>query len=126
MPGNVSAPDYGTPARVMPRALAAAFSESRSYDAMLNEYVDGATQAAAINSISVRRFRFTGRDQTNALRTFFMATGHLPFYFYFFAEGAHDPTGVATAGRYGVVFEGNMTEASDFVASQEIGIVEVA
>lgn len=126
MPGNVSAPDYGSPVRVMPRALAASFSESRSYDGMLNEYVDGNTQALAINSNSVRRFRFTGRDQSNALRTFFMATGHLPFYFYFFAEGAHDPTGIATAGRYGVVFEGNFTEASDLIASQEISIVEVA
>lgn len=126
MPGNVSAPSFGSPVRVMPKILASAFQEAREYYGVLNLYADGSRQAAAINTNSVRRFQFTNRDQTDGLLDFFEATGHKPFYFYNPKLLVHDPTGVNTTGRFGCVFEGNFTDVLDMIATQQVFIVEVA
>lgn len=126
MPANVAAPSYGTPPRVMPRALCVSFEESRDYDGVVNSYQDGRRTAVAISGNSRRRFRMTSRDQTNAMRNFYLATGNRPFYFYFWKEGAHDPSGVSTAGRYGCVFEGDYSETTEMIGNQSVTIAEVA
>ncbi len=54
--------------------------------------------------------------------------GVVPFLFYNLAEGAYDPTGNSTQGRYTVVFRGNWSQATDIARTniQALELVGVA
>lgn len=115
MPGSVA---NAAPTTVLPAAVFSAFSESRQYNVLQNSYRNGESQRsvwyAATNSQKVftQDRRLTPAEMT-ALRAFYLARkgGTEPFYVYHPWETvpiySHDPTGVATAGRYTMRFDGD-------------------
>lgn len=130
VPGSVNNSAVGSPARVLPAIACSAFSEVREYSGRLHEYADGRGQAAA--EVTNSRKAFEASVVANgaamaALEQFHTENMSRAFYFYLFAEGPHDPSGVATLGRYKVRFEGPF-EAERGMSKNEarIRLVEVA
>ena len=112
MPGNVTAPNAGSPTRVLPAALCDAFSESRRWDGVINEYTDGRAQRSVFASASRRSWqqaRYLTEAEADDLRAKFEAWRDDAFYFYDI-DGLFDATGIATAGRRLVVFDGGLSE----------------
>ncbi len=112
MPGNVQ---YASPSTVLPLSLSTAFTETREYPILQNSYALGENQRSVLASSSRKQFRLGKRltpSQLVTLRAFYEARkgSHEPFYFYHPYETSpkfsHDPSGVETAGRYTVRFEG--------------------
>ena len=127
MPGSVA---NAAPSTVMPFGACKAFSESRELAVRGNEYPDGTLQRVRQVATSRRSFsqtrRLAGSDLV-ALRTFWLTVRHGAFYFYHSKEGAYDATGVATAGRYTVRFEGDWSQAMEIARGEVgLGLVEVA
>jgi hypothetical protein len=114
----------------MPNSFCIAFSEQRSFASRVNEYRGGEAQRMALVATSRRTFMQSKRlDPTNllALRTFRDTVRHGAFYFYHCKEGAYDATGVLTAGRYTVRFEGNWDQTSYIPRTEaQITMVELA
>ncbi len=111
MPGSLAA---AAPTTVFPATLSTAFSHSREYAVLDNEYRDGASQRKLQSQTSRLRWRQTKRltpSQKSALETFYNARAgaHQPFYFYDPYETSprftSDPTGVETVGRFTVRFD---------------------
>ena len=112
MPGSVQ---NAVPVAVLPPSLSRAFSHAREYIVIENDYRNGESQRSRLVETSRKRWR-TARRLTptllGAFRDFYdNRSGPLePFYFYdpwdTSPKFSHDPTGVATAGRYTVRFEG--------------------
>ena len=119
MPGNLSA---AAPSGVMPSTLFIAFTESRFYPMLANQYHDGTSERALIQDgvnppASIRSWKLSkslASTQFNALVAFFEGQdgGLEPFYFYnpFEVIPGHaigsnfDATGVSTQGRHTGVF----------------------
>jgi len=111
MPGNVSA---AAPSTVMPLSLSKAFSHSREYPLIENEYKNGESQRSLNAASSRKTWQLTKRltpSQLATLRTFYFALNgpQQPFYFYDPFETSpkfsYDGTGVVTTGRYTVRFD---------------------
>jgi hypothetical protein len=107
MPGVVP---LFAPTAVFPASLSVAFTEVQTWPARVNEYRDGTTQGTAMLGKVQRSWKKTKRLSPSALSTllaFWQAQGAGAFWFYNPAETlVCDPTGVATAGRYRVRFDG--------------------
>ena len=138
MPGNILA---AVPNGVMPFSLCTAFSESREYAQLQNQYHDGTIQRSQLAQTSRRTFRLSKRlsaSVLSALYNFWISQngGSTPFAFYNPFEvtagqqigSNYDPTGNKTQGRITVVFRGNWAQSTDPARSdvQGLQLVEVA
>jgi hypothetical protein len=138
MPANISA---AVPSGVMPFALCTAFSESREYAQLQNQYRDGTIQRSQLAQTSRRTFRPNWRlDATllASLYSFLTAQnyGATPFLFYNPFDvvagqqigSNYDASGNNTQGRVTVVVRGNWSQATDVCRSnvQGLQLVEVA
>jgi len=130
MPGSIQ---NAVPSGVMPYALCTAFSESREYVQLQAQYHDGTTERSQLTQTSRKAFRLAQRltaSRAAALKTFWDAQqgGVVPFLFYNLAEGAYDPTGNSTQGRYTVVFRGNWSQSSGLLRTDvpQIELTEAA
>ena len=130
MPGNLQ---NAAPSGVMPYALCTAFSESREYGQLQAQYHDGTTERSQLTQTSRKAFRLAQRltaSRAAALKTFWDAQqgGVVPFLFYNLIEGAYDPTGNSTQGRYTVVFRGNWSQTTGMLRTDvpQIELIEVA
>jgi hypothetical protein len=117
----------------MPYALCTAFSESREYAQLQAQYHDGTTERSQLAGSSRRTFKLSQRlnaTSAAALKAFWdgQQGGVVPFLFYNLAEGAYDPTGNSTQGRYTVVFRGNWTQTTGLLRTDvpQIELIEVA
>jgi hypothetical protein len=130
MPGNLQ---QAAPDGVMPYALCTAFSESREYVQLQTQYHDGAIQRSQLAQTSRRTFalsqRLTGA-MAIALKAFWDAQqgGASPFVFYNLIEGAYDPTGNSTQGRYTVRFQGSWSQTTGLARTDvpQLLLVEIA
>jgi hypothetical protein len=138
MPGNLQS---ASPNGVMPASLSTAFTESREYAQLQNQYRDGTIQRSQLAQTSRRTFMLSKRLSATDLSTlsgFWAARkgGLMPFAFYNpfdVASGQqigsnYDPTGNSTQGRVTVVFRGAWAQATDLARSnvQGLELVEVA
>jgi len=138
MPGNLQS---ASPSGVMPASLSTAFTESREYAQLQNQYRDGTIQRSQLAQTSRRTFRLSKRLSApvlSALYSFWVSQkgGLTPFAFYNPFEvvasqqiGSNfDPTGNNTQGRVTVVFRGSWVQATDLARSnvQGLELVEVA
>lgn len=109
MPGNVANASVGSPVRIMPDHLSRSFTEAREYIGNGNDLNDGTSIRRALTTNSRKYFDrevAIGSVEAAALKVFYEANRHRAFYFYFFAEGTYDATGVSATGRYIVRFDG--------------------
>jgi hypothetical protein len=119
---------------VLPLSLSKAFSNSREYAVIENEYKNGESQRSLLTSTSRKSWRMSKRLTPSALatlRTFYDARKgpQQPFYFYDPADSGftYDPTGVQTLGRYTVRCEGNWEQTvGPGRADVNIALVELA
>jgi hypothetical protein len=114
MPGNVA---NAVPATVLPQILCAAFERSVGWRVEENDYANGEWQAQSMVTAPRYSWRLAASLDpvpSEALADFYRdRDGEAePFYFYdpYFAGFAHDPTGVATAGRFTVRFVGSLEQ----------------
>ena len=125
----------------MPASLSTAFTESREYAQLQNQYRDGTIQRSQLAQTSRRTFRLSKRlsaSVLSALYSFWVSQkgGLTPFAFYNPFEvtsgqqigSNYDPTGNNTQGRVTVVFRGSWVQATDLARSniQGLELVEVA
>ena len=130
MPGSVQ---NAVPSGVMPYALCTGFSESREFVQLQAGYHDGTTERSQIAQTSRKTFKLAQRLTTarvTSLKAFWdgQQGGVVPFLFYNLAEGAYDPTGNSTQGRYTVVFRGNWSQTTGLLRTDvpQIELIEVA
>ena len=116
MPGSVL---NAAPTTVMPFSLCSAFVQSREWIVEENRYRNGESQRRVDTATSRKSWSMQGLYTPTlllAMRTFWLARRHEPFYFYDPWETSpifsHDPTGTATTGRYVVRFEGEWAQTS--------------
>jgi len=121
------------PTGVMPYGLCTAFTESREYVQLQAQYHDGTTQRSQLAQTSRKTFKLAQRlmaARVAALKTFWdgQQGGVVPFLFYNLAEGAYDPAGNSTQGRYTVVFRGNWSQTTSILRTDvpQIELIEVA
>jgi hypothetical protein len=121
---------------VLPRSLCRAFVHAREYALFENDYRNGESQRGLQVATSRKRWRL-GKRLTpvilQQLRDFYDARKGPEEAFYFYdpyetvPKFSHDPTGVATAGRYTVRFEGPWDQMAGMGrADVEIALVELA
>jgi len=119
MPGSVA---VAVPVTVMPNSLSTRFRHSREYILKANDYKNGESQRGVLVTSSRRRWSIDKRMTPAALatlRNFYDARNgpHEAFYFYDVWETvpkfSHDPTGVATAGRFTVRFVGQWPQEAN-------------
>jgi len=117
MPGSVQ---NAAPSTVLPLSLSRTFAHSREYPVIENEYRNGESQRSVQASNSRKRWQLTKRlapAALQALRNFYDARSGAtePFYFYDPYETnpkfTHDPTGLATTGRYTVRFNSEWNQS---------------
>jgi hypothetical protein len=130
MPANLA---IAAPSGVMPYALCTAFSESREYAHLQAQYHDGTVERSQLAQTSRRTFTLSHRltaAKAIALRAFWdgQQGGVVPFFFYNLIEGAYDPTGNSTEGRYTVVFRNNWSQTTGLARTdvQQLQLIEVA
>ena len=133
MPGNVQ---NAAPTTVLPQSLCRTFAHERAYPLIENEYKNGESQRSVLAVNSRRQWRLAKRLSPSALmelRNFFDARNGAtePFYFYDPYDTnpafSYDPTGVATAGRYIVRFNGDWQQSSGLGRSDvQIELLELA
>jgi len=130
MPGNLQ---QAAPNGVMPYALCTAFSESREYAQLQTQYHDGAIQRSQLAQTSRRTFSLSQRLTAAlaiALKAFWdtQQGGASPFVFYNLIEGAYDPTGNSTQGRYTVRFQGSWSQNTGLARTDvpQLQLVEIA
>jgi hypothetical protein len=127
MPGSVA---LATPTLVFPLSTSTAFSEQHSFAVRLNEYRGGEMQRATLVSTSRKTFVQTKRLAPAALltlRAFRDTVKQTAFYFYHCKEGVYDATGVLTAGRYTVRFNGDWSQTSYIPRTDtQVTMIEVA
>ena len=122
----------------MPASLCTAFTESREYAQLQNQYRDGTIQRSQLAQTSRRTFRLSKRlnaSVLSALHGFWVSQkgGLTPFAFYNPFEvtsdqqigSNYDPTGNNTQGRVTVVFRGPWAQATDLARSSVQGLVLV-
>jgi len=137
MPGNLQSASLNG---VMPASLSTAFTESREYAQLQNQYRDGTIQRSQLAQTSRRTFRLSKRldaSVLSALYSFWVSQkgGLTPFAFYNPFEvtagqqigSNYDATGNSTQGRVTVVFRGPWAQATDLARSnvQGLELVEV-
>ena len=125
----------------MPASLSTAFTESREYAQLQNQYRDGTIQRSQLAQTSRRTFRLSKRLSATVLSALYsiwvsQKGGLTPFAFYNPFEvtsgqqigSNYDPTGNSTQGRVTVVFRGPWAQATDLARSnvQGLELVEVA
>lgn len=128
MPGSVHAV---TVTAVLPQNLCSAFAMTMDFASLSSVYKSGEYQLAPLVEVERRSWKLQRRlgvikispgvyqDLAAQLRDFYLARGGAaePFWFYDPLEAAGQPgsnwdaTGAATIGRYGVRFEGALTQA---------------
>jgi hypothetical protein len=117
MPQNIIAiPTTGLD--VLPRMMLLALNEQLRVESLVNQdYVDGSSDRLPLASVSRSFFRLNVKLTSaawSAFRTFYAAHQGVPFFFYFPREAQPpytvDMTGASVAGRYTVVFDGQMSE----------------
>ena len=130
MPGSLAT---AVPSGVMPYALCTAFLESRDCAQLQAHYHDGTTERSQLAQTSRRSFKLAQRltaARVATLKAFWdgQQGGVVPFLFYNLAEGAYDPSGNSTQGRYTVVFRGNWSQTSGLLRTDvpQIELIEVA
>ena len=130
MPGNIQ---NAVPIGVMPYALSVAFSESREFIQFQAQYHDATTERSQLAQTSRKTFKLAQRltvARVTTLKAFWdnQQGGVVPFLFYNLAEGAYDPTGNSTQGRYTVVFRGNWSQTAGLLRTDvpQIELIEVA
>ena len=133
MPASVQ---NAVPVAVLPQSLCRAFTHTREYPVIDNEYRNGESQRSVESATSRKRWRLAKRltpAQLQALRAFYEARNGPaePFYFYDPYETSpkfsYDPTGEAVAGRYTVRFNCEWSESLELGRAEvEIELVEVA
>jgi len=130
MPGSIQT---AAPSGVMPYALCTAFSESREYLQLQAQYHDGTTGRSQLSQTSRKSFKLDlllTAARVVAMKAFWdgQQGGVVPFLFYNLAEGAYDPTGNSTQGRYTVVFRGNWSQTTGLLRTDVplIELIEVA
>jgi len=133
MPGNVA---NAAPSAVLPLSLSRAFTHSREYPLIENEYRNGESQRALAGSTSRKRWKLTKRLSPTAiaaLRAFWEARrGQTePFYFYdpwdTSPKFSYDATGAATTGRYTVRFDCDWSQSNEMGrADVEVSLIELA
>ena len=133
MPGSVQ---NAVPVAVLPHSLSRAFGHVREYTVIENEYRNGESQRSRLVETSRKRWRTVRRlapALLAAFRNFYdNRSGPLePFYFYdpwdTSPRFSYDPTGVATAGRYTVRFEGAWEQSVGLRRTDlEISLIELA
>lgn len=107
MPENIQ---QSASSGVMPYALCTAFSEWREYAQLQAQYHDGTTERSQLASPraapSSLRSGYPPRAHS-ALKAFWDSRqgSAMPFVFYNLIEGAYDPTGNSSTGRYTVAFK---------------------
>ncbi|HZU27488.1 MAG TPA: hypothetical protein VFA04_18310, partial [Bryobacteraceae bacterium] len=97
------------------------------------QYHDGTIERSQLAQTSRRTFKLAQRltaTRVAALKAFWdgQQGGVVPFLFYNLAEGAYDPTGNSTQGRYTVVFRGNWSQSTGLLRTDvpQIELIEVA
>lgn len=133
MPASVQ---NAVPVAVLPQSLCRAFTHTREYPVIDNEYRNGESQRSVQATNSRKRWRLAKRltpAQLQALRAFYeVRNGPAePFYFYDPYETnpkfSYDSTGQAVAGRYTVRFNCEWSQSvSPGRAVVEIELLEVA
>ena len=112
MPGSVS---NAAPDSVLPWGLCKAFSHSREFAVIDNEYRDGTSQRGKLSETSRKSWRLSRRLTPTLLaelRDFYDARNgpQEPFWFYdpwdTDPKFSYDPNGAEPAGRYTVRFVG--------------------
>ena len=110
MPGSVA---NAVPTTVLLNSLSRAFTYTREYPVIDNEYRNGESQRSAQAATSRKKWNLTKRltpSQLGALRTFYDARNgtHEPFYFYdpydTSPKFTWDGTGATVTGRHTVRF----------------------
>lgn len=132
MPASVR---NASPTRVMPAFLAKSFTASRVVAANENAYRDGSRQIGLLVNTSRKSFEAVlalSSSQLTAMRAFYESVkgGRGEFWFYYGPETSpaytHDPTGVASAGRYSVVFESDWSQTVGMGRGEaQIRLIEV-
>jgi hypothetical protein len=131
MPGSV---ENAAPTTVLPWALCRAFSHSREYAVLDNEYKNGESQRCKLVETSRKSWELSRRLTPTllaTLRAFFDARKgpQEPFFFYdpWDSGFTYDPTGVQTLGRYTVRFEGSWSQAAGIGRTDvDLALVELA
>ena len=110
MPASVA---NAAPTTVLPAFLCRSFLHSRQYNVDQTDYANGERQTRLVTTSSRKSWQLEPACSAAVLASlsdFYLARkGSLqPFYFYDLTQGGvtHDPTGVATTGRYTVHFNG--------------------
>ena len=132
MPGNILA---AVPNGVMPFALCTAFTESREYAQLQNQYRDGTIHRGQLAQTSRRTFRPSMRLDASLLATLYSFVesqnfGATPFLFYNPFDvlagqqigSNYDATGNNTQGRVTVVMRGNWSQLTDICRSNINGV----
>jgi hypothetical protein len=135
MPGNILA---AVPNGVMPFTLCTAFTESREYAQLQNQYRDGTIQRAQLAQTSRRTFRLSKRLSASVLSALYdfwgsQNGGLTPFAFYDpfdVASGQqigenYDPSGNNTQGRLTVVFRNPVWNQSTGLARTDVPSIEL-
>jgi hypothetical protein len=105
VPANVAA---ASPSGVLPEFIGRSFVRSQSWPVRENEYIgDGTRQSVARTTTPTVSWEleYNVEESVRAALWSFLETKKFitPFYFYDFTEGAHDPSGSSSVGRYVVV-----------------------
>jgi hypothetical protein len=131
MPGSVA---NAAPATVMPLSLCKAFSHSREYGVLDNEYKNGESHRGKVTATSRKSWRTSRRLTPTLLATFrdhyeARKGPHQPFYFYdpYDSVFTYDATGVQALGRYTVRYVGTWDQMVGMGrADVEIDLIEIA
>jgi hypothetical protein len=133
MPGSVQ---NAAPTAVLPITISRAFSHTREFPVIDNEYRNGESQRSVDAATSRKRWMLAKRltaAQLQTLREFYDArSGPLePFYFYDPYETnpkfSWDPTGQALNGRYTVRFNSDWSQSVGLGRSDvQIELIELA
>jgi hypothetical protein len=133
MPSNlvITQPDV-----VMPQGLMSSFKEQIERPALVDDgYALGESTRFAMTIFSRRTFRLARRlngADTVTLYNFLAARKGRPFWFYNLREtqpvGSWDPTGQNPVGRYAVVWQGPLAQATEMGrgGTSELELREVA
>lgn len=132
MPGNVA---NAAPSLVLPNALCTAYSQAREWAVDWNPYKSAECQARARTTTSRKTWQQTRKLTPSALvtlRNFYDSVNGpvTPFYFYDTRDdqtAVYDATGVLTAGRYTVRFEGKWQQTMNLSRGDAgLALVELA
>jgi hypothetical protein len=133
MPGSVQ---NAAPTTVLPKSLCRAFSHSRAYPLIENEYRNGESQRSVLATTSRKKWTLRKRlppALLQALRNFYDARNgtHEAFHFYdpydTSPRFSYDPTGAAVTGRYTVRFNTDWNQSVGPGRSDvDIELIEVA